>query len=263
MTDNVKHSTSYFHEVVAKSFEMFKNGYEPVMETPFQPRRQGSAFVVEYKLVREPLDDLTAQLVDHMKLAAQPNAKFSGEVVELKDESGKVIRVPGIVIADKIEGELHITEIENASDILDNPPAPNRKLQSVLEEGSQVFKELVENTYDENLNELADQAQKLNMGYDKQLTIQEKWEIDDNLEHDAIGEATGAEPYIDPLDIENAEKELAESYSCGKMVYTKEELDAMHWDQLKPLLDEAGIKGRRRQNLIRDFLKKQEKENEL
>lgn len=164
MTDNVKHSTSYFHEVLAKAFEMFKNGYEPVMETPFQPRRQGSAFVVDYKLVREPLD------------------------------------------------------------------------------------------------QLAEQAQELDMGYNKQLTIDEKWEIDDNLEHDAIGEATGAEPYIDPLDIEGGEKELAEREDCGRMVYTKQELDAMHWDELKPLLDEAGIKGRRRQNLIRDFLKKQEEE---
>ncbi len=149
MTDNVKHSTSYFHEVLAKAFEMFKNGYEPIMETPFQPRRQGSAFVTEYKLVREPLD------------------------------------------------------------------------------------------------ELAEQAQELDMGYDKQLTIHEKWEIDDEINFEA-----------------DEQKKLAESEDCGKMVYTKQELDAMHWDQLKPLLDEAGIKGRRRQNLIRDFLKKQEEDNE-
>ena len=164
MTGNVKHSTSYFHEVLAKAFEMFKNGYEPVMETPFQPRRQGSAFVVEYKLVREPLD------------------------------------------------------------------------------------------------ELAEQAQELDMGYDKQLTIHQKWEIDDNLEHDAIGKATGADPYIDPLDIENAEKELAESDSCGKMVYTKEELEGLEWQEFKKLIDEAGIRGRRRQNLTRDYLKWQEEE---
>lgn len=150
MTDNVKHSTSYFHEVLAKAFEMFKSGYEPVMETPFQPRRQGSAFVVEYKLVREPLD------------------------------------------------------------------------------------------------ELAEQGQELDMGYNKQLIIHQKWEIDDEINFEA-----------------DEQKKLADSEDCGKLVYTKQELDAMHWDQLKPLLDEAGIKGRRRQNLIRDFLKKQEEDNEL
>lgn len=245
MTDNVKHSTSYFHEVLAKAFEMFKNGYEPVVETPFQPRRQGSAFVVEYKLVREPLDDLTSQLMGHMSLLSALGARFSGEVVELKDESGKVIRVPGIVIADKIEGKLDVTEIEDASEILDNPPAPNNRLKFVLEEGKEIFKELVENSYDENLNELAEQAQELDMGYDNQLTIHQKWEIDDEINFQA-----------------DEQKKLAELEDCGRMVYTKEELDAMHWDQLKPLLDEAGIKGRRRQNLIRDFLKKQEEENE-
>lgn len=57
MTDNVKHSTNYYHEAIAYAFEMFKNGYEPVMETPFQPRRLGSAFVTEYKPVREGLDE--------------------------------------------------------------------------------------------------------------------------------------------------------------------------------------------------------------
>lgn len=153
MTDNVKHSTSYFHEVVAKAFEMFKNGYEPVMETPFQPRRQGSAFVVEYKLVREPLD------------------------------------------------------------------------------------------------ELAQQAQELDMGYDKQLTIHEKWEIDDQINSKA--------------DTENAEKELAESESCGKLLYSKEQLDELYWTDLQEVGRKFGVKQRDRKKLTRMILEAQEKENEL
>lgn len=66
MTDKVKHSTSYFHEAIAHAFEMFKNGYEPVMETPFQPRRLGSAFVTEYKPVRESLDEVVNFDIDKM-----------------------------------------------------------------------------------------------------------------------------------------------------------------------------------------------------
>jgi len=215
MTDNVKHSTSYFHEVLAKAFEMFKNGYEPVMETPFQPRRQGSAFVTEYKLVREPLDDLTSQLMNHHNLLGKPGAKFSGEVVELKDKSGKVIRVPGIVLPDEITGSIHFEELLEKS-----KPLPQNLL--------------------DRMSALKEKAE-ANREKESQLTIQKKWEIDDEINFEA-----------------DEQKKLVEIEDCGKIVYTKQELDAMHWDQLKPLLDEAGIKGRRRQNLIRDFLKKQE-----
>lgn len=164
MTDNLKHSTSYYHEAIAHAFEMFKNGYEPVMETPFQPRRLGSAFVVEYKLVREPLD------------------------------------------------------------------------------------------------ELAEQAQELDMGYDKQLTIQEKWEIDDDLEHEAICEPTGKDPYyVDPLDIEGGEKEVAETESCDKLVYTKEALDELYWTDLQEVGRKFGVKQRDRKKLTKMILEAQEK----
>lgn len=166
MTDNVKHSTSYFHEVVAKAFEMFKNGYEPVMETPFQPRRQGSAFVVEYRLVREDMN-------------------FD----ELLEQSEAL-----------------------PSELLDRMTALRKKAEANREKESQ-------------------------------LTIHKKWEIDDQINFEA-----------------DEEKKLAESESCGRIVYTKEQLDAMHWDQLKPMLDKAGIRGRRRANMIRDFLKKQDEE---
>ena len=139
---------------------------------------------------------------------------------------------------------------------MDNPPAPNEKLKQLLAEVRQdqnSHKEAVEKLKilaehvkqnpdsDEAISLLTSQTQELEMGYEKQLNIQEKWEIDDEINFEA-----------------DEQKKLAESEDCGKIVYTKEELDAMHWDQLKPLLDEAGIKGRRRQNLIRDFLKKQE-----
>ena len=135
MTDNVKYSTSYFHEAISHAFEMFKNGYEPVMETPFQPRRLGSAFVTEYKLVRESLDE-----------AHQ------------------------LTIQQKWEAE-------------------------------------------EALNELAQQSQELGM-----------YEVD---------------------------KEQVK-------VYSKSELEAMEWSEFKKLIDAAGIRGRRRANLTRDYLIYQE-----
>lgn len=147
MTDNVKHSTSYFHEVLAKAFEMFKNGYEPVMETPFQPRRQGSAFVTEYKLVREPLD------------------------------------------------------------------------------------------------ELAEQAQEFDMGYDKQLTIHQKWEIDDQINFEA-----------------DQEEKLAESESCGRILYSKEQLDEFYWTDLQEVGRKLGVKQRDRKKLTRMILEAQGKD---
>lgn len=139
MTDNVKHSTSYYHEAIAHAFEMFKNGYEPVMETPFQPRRLGSAFVTEYKPVRESFDQ------------------------------------------------------------------------------------------------------------SQQLTIQQKWEAEEALNNLAA--------QSQELGMYEVDKEKVKMYS-------KSELDEMHWNELKPILDAAGIRGRRRANLIRDFLKKQEEQNE-
>lgn len=217
MTDNVKHSTSYFHEVLAKAFEMFKNGYEPVIETPFQPRRQGSAFVTEYKLVREPLDDLTSQLMNHHNLLGKPGAKFSGEVVELKDKSGKVIRVPGIVVPDEITGSIHFEELLEKS-----KPLP----QDLLD----------------RMSELKEKAE-ANREKESQLTIQEKWEIDDEINFQA-----------------DEQKKLAESEDCGTLLFTKESLDELYWTDLQEVGRKFGVKQRDRKKLTRMILEAQEKE---
>lgn len=164
MTDNVKHSTSYYHEAIAHAFEMFKNGYEPVMETPFQPRRLGSAFVTEYKLVCESLDE-----------------------------------APQLTIQQKWEAE-------------------------------------------EALNYLAAQSQELGM-YDKDNKIFDR--LVESIES-AQNNPEGCVSTIVEVDKERVK------------VYSRSELDEMHWNELKPILDEAGIRGRRRANLIRDFLKWQE-----
>jgi len=102
-----------------------------------------------------------------------------------------------------------------------------------------------EDLYDFNLKDSDKKSISELKGIVKDLTIHEKWEIDDQINFEA-----------------DQKKKLAESESCGRIVYTKEQLDAMHWDQLKPMLDQAGIRGRRRANMIRDFLKKQEEEGE-
>ena len=95
----------------------------------------------------------------------------------------------------------------------------------------------------DELNQLVEQAQKLNMGYDKQLTIQQKWE---------------AEEALNELAQQSQELGMYEVDKEQVKVYSKIELDEMHWNELKPILDAAGIRGRRRANLIRDFLKWQE-----
>lgn len=82
---------------------------------------------------------------------------------------------------------------------------------------------------EENCNHIDKQAvEELN-----QLTIQQKWEIDDELAEQA--------------------QELDMGYDKRK-IYTKEELEAMEWPEFKGLIDQAGIRGRRRQNLTRDYL---------
>lgn len=209
MTDNVKHSTSYFHEVLAKAFEMFKNGYEPVMETPFQPRRQGSAFVTEYKLVREPLDGVVNFDIDKMDQA-------------LKSDR---IQVPD---------DLNMEDFDEFMKQCEPLPAELLDRMTKLREKAESNRAL---------EELTQQAQELDMGYDKQLSIQEKWEMDDEINFEG-----------------DEQKKLAESEDSGKMFYTKQELDAMEWQEFKKLIDEAGIRGRRRQNLTRDYLKYQEEE---
>ena len=192
MTDNVKHSTSYFHEVLAKAFEMFKNGYEPVMETPFQPRRLGSAFVTEYKPVRESLD----------------------EVVDFSD--------------------ITVLHSEQAEQILDNPPEANEKLKELLTIDST-------NPHAQaavKLRELANDPEKI-----KQLTIQQKWE---------------AEEALNELAQQSQELGMYEVDKGQVKVYSKSELEAMEWSEFKKLIDAAGIRGRRRANLTRDYLIYQE-----
>lgn len=166
MTDNLKHSTSYYHEAIAHAFEMFKNGYEPVMETPFQPRRLGSAFVTEYKRVRESLDE-----------------------------------GPQLTIQQK-------WEIEEA------------------------------------LNELTAQSQELGM-----------YDLDNGIFDHLVESIESAQ-----RNPEGCVSTIVEVDKGEVKVYSKSELDEMHWNELKPILDAAGIRGRRRANLIRDFLKKQEEQ---
>lgn len=185
MTDNVKHSTSYYHEAIAHAFEMFKNGYEPVMETPFQPRRLGSAFVTEYKPVRKSLDDFDGSDEAYMKI---------------NDEAIKAIENGRqLTIQQKWEAE-------------------------------------------EALNELAAQSQELGM-YDVDGTIFKR--IVESIES-AQNNPEGCVTTIVEVDKERVK------------VYSKSELENMEWSEFKKLIDDAGIRGRRRQNLTRDYLIYQE-----
>lgn len=209
MTDNLKHSTSYYHEAIAYAFEMFKNGYEPVMETPFQPRRLGSAFVTEYKLVRESLD---------------------------------------------------LIEIDNASEMLNNPPEPNAKLKEIISTNPHAEASA-------KLRELAKDPDKV-----KQLTIQQKWEAEETLNELAaqsqeLGMYEKDNGIFDRL-VESIKSAQSNPEGCVSTivevdkervkVYSKSELENMEWSEFKKLIDDAGIRGRRRQNLTRDYLVYQE-----
>ena len=210
MTDNLKHSTSYYHEAIAHAFEMFKNGYEPVMETPFQPRRLGSAFVTEYKLVRE---------------------------------------------------SLNLIEIDNASEMLNNPPEPNAKLREVISINPHAEAAA-------KLRELAKDTEKV-----KQLTIQQKWEAEELLNELAaqsqeLGMYEKDNGIFDRLveSIESAQNNPEECVSTivevdteQKLVYTREQLDELYWTHLQKVGYKFGVKGRNRNKLTNAILQAQEK----
>lgn len=225
MTDKVKHSTSYFHEAIAHAFEMFKSGYEPVMETPFQPRRLGSAFVTEYKPVRESFDDFD----------------------EYSEEEEEILRQAYIKIGEN--------RLKSSS--------------SVEEACKKILYVAFENLdLDENCNHIDRKAvEELN-----QLTIQQKWEAEEALNELAaqsqeLGMYEKDNGIFDRLveSIESAENNpegcvstIVEVDKEQVRVYSKEELEDMEWSEFKKLIDAAGIRGRRRQNLTRDYLIYQE-----
>lgn len=41
----------------------------------------------------------------------------------------------------------------------------------------------------------------------------------------------------------------------GERVYTKEELDAMEWDEFRAAVQSKGVKGRRRENMVVQYIK--------
>lgn len=187
MTNNLKHSTSYYHEAIAHAFEMFKNGYEPVMETPFQPRRLGSAFVTEYKLVRESLE------------FKETDEAYDRYIEVSKEIAEAIIENQQLTIQQKWEAE-------------------------------------------EVLNELAQQSQELGM-YEKDNGIFDR--LVESIE------STQSNPEGCVSTIVDVDKEQVK-------VYSKSELENMEWSEFKKLIDVAGIRGRRRANLTRDYLIYQE-----
>jgi len=77
----------------------------------------------------------------------------------------------------------------------------------------------------------------------QQLTIQQKWE---------------AEEALNELAAQSQELGMYEVDKEQVKVYSKSELENMEWSEFKKLIDAAGIRGRRRQNLTRDYLIYQE-----
>lgn len=204
MTDNVKHSTSYYHEAIAHAFEMFKNDYEPVMETPFQPRRLGSAFVTEYKPVRESLDE-APQLTIQQKW--QIDEDLDAEFVKLLEQS------------EPLPKEL----LDRMQELRDKAEANRGR--------------------EEALNELAAQSQELGM-YDKDNGIFDR--LVENIES-AQSNPEGCVSTIVEVDNEQ------------KLVYTREQLDDLYWTDLQEVGYKFGVKGRNRNKLTNAILQAQEK----
>lgn len=244
MTDNVKHSSSYFHEAIAHAFEMFKNGYEPVMETPFQPRRLGSAFVTEYKAVRESLDDPN-------QLTIQQKWEIDDElaVINMTEEQSKAISDRGKEARlkrlhekyDQSEGDAYyfLTLLERDIEQEEINPIPKELLDRMQELRD---KAEANRGREEALNELAAQSQGLGM-YDRDNGIFDR--LVESIES-AQRNPEGCVSTVVEVDKERVR------------VYSKPELENMEWSEFKKLIDAAGIRGRRRQNLTRDYLIYQE-----
>lgn len=239
MTDKVKHSTSYFHEAIAHAFEMFNNGYEPVMETPFQPRRLGSAFVTNYK----PASDAWTE---------EEEEAITNALVELASKKA------GSSVVDKICKQMLDAAFEN----LDKEEDCNHIDRKAVEQ----------------LN---------------QLTIRQKWEINDELDAEFDKLLEQSEPLPKELlgrmqelrDKAEANREkdngifdrLVESIESAqnnpegcvstivkvnkkeKLVYTREQLDELYWTDLQEVGYKFGVKGRNRNKLTNAILQAQEK----
>lgn len=211
MTERIRYATSHIHELGAEIQRRVLDGYILDTSSAFCIKRQGSAYVAHFLPTREVLDDVVNFDIDKMDQA-------------LKSDR---IQVP------------HDLNMEDFDEFMKQcEPLPAELLDRMTK-----LREKAESN--RALEELTQQAQELDMAYNKQLTIHQKWEIDDEINFEA-----------------DEQKKVAESEGCGKMVYTKQELDALYWTDLQEVGRKFGVKQRDRKKLTRMILEAQEKENE-
>lgn len=210
VTERIRYATSHIHELGAEIQRRALDGYILDTSSAFCIKRQGSAYVAHFLPTRESLD------YDGFHLT-------NSEEKELEEFYKKAAKRR---LAKTSTSEDHLRN-QDLTDF-DDSGMNHCDHKAVAE-----------------LNELAEQAQGLDMGYEKQLTIHEKWEIDDEIDFQA-----------------DEQKKLAESEDCGKMFYTKEQLDALYWTDLQEVGRKFGVKQRDRKKLTRMILEAQEKESE-
>jgi len=225
MTQRIRYSTAYIHEFAAKIEQMVFEGYRIDHDSAFCARKRGSAYEIHFIPTRESLD------YDGFPLTGSEEK----ELEEFYKEAAK--RRLGKTSA----SEEHLRNLDLSD--FDEFMKQCEPLPSELLDRMNALREKAESN--RAMDELVEQAQELDMGYNKQLTIREKWEIDDEIDFQA-----------------DEQKKLAESEDCGKMFYTKEQLDALYWTDLQEVGRKFGVKQRDRKKLTRMILEAQEKESE-
>ena len=228
MTERIKYSTAYIHEFAAKIEEMLFSGYRVDHSSAFCAKRRGSAYEIHFIPTREVVDfdDYFPWTEEEEQALTKLYQEMAENRVAKSSGSGKAILNAAFENLDKEENCNHIDR--KAVDEL-NQLTIQQKWEA-----------------EEALNELAAQSQELGM-YEADNGIFDR--LVESIES-AQNNPEGCVSTIVEVDKERVK------------VYSKSELDEMHWNELKPILDAAGIRGRRRANLIRDFLKKQDGQNE-
>lgn len=227
MTERIKYSTAYIHEFAAKIEEMVFSGYRVDHTSAFCARRRGSAYEIHFIPTREVVD-----FDDYFPWTEEEERALSKLYEEMAEK-----RVAKSCGAEKTCKSILDAAFAN----LDKDEDCNHIDRKAVDELNQLT---IQQKWEaeEALNELAAQSQELGM-YGK-----------DNGIFDRLVESMKS-AQSNP---EGCVSTIVEVDKERFRVYSKSELENMEWSEFKKLIDAAGIRGRRRQNLTRDYLIYQE-----
>ena len=224
MTERIKYSTAYIHEFAAKIEEMVFSGYRVDHSSAFCAKRRGSAYEIHFIPTREVVDfdDYFPWTEEEEQALTKLYQEMAENRVAKSSCSGKAILNAAFENLDKEENCNHIDR--KAVDEL-NQLTIQQKWEA-----------------EEALNELAAQSQELGM-----------YEADNGIFDRLVQSIESAQS-----NPESCVSTIVKVDNQQIRMYSKSELENMEWSEFKKLIDAAGIRGRRRQNLTRDYLIYQE-----